>query len=60
MKNASKNPESKPMTDKNEFRYIQKGDLIKVRPKTESEKVWYRDFIDTVRNELNSMLELIR
>ena len=48
------------MTDKNEFRYIQKGDLIKVRPKTESEKVWYRDFIDTVRNELNSMLELIR
>ena len=43
-------------------RMFQKGDLIKVRPKTEEEKEQslLRNFIDTVKEELHSMMELIR
>jgi hypothetical protein len=52
------------MTDKNDFRYIKKvkGDLIVVRPKTEEEKKksLFRDFIDTIREEWESMMGLLR
>ena len=44
--------------DKNEFRYIKKGDLIIVKPV--EKKPWYVDFYEFVRSEIDSMLELVR
>ena len=39
--------------DKNDFRYIQEHDTIEG-------KKWYHDFLHFMKEEINSMLELIR
>ena len=46
------------MTDKNQFRYIEQGDIIKVVPV--KERKWYLDFVDFVREELRLMWELVK
>lgn len=41
------------MKDKNEFRKLKEEDLLENKP-------WYRDFIETIRDEWNSMVEMLK
>ena len=40
------------MKDKNEFRYLKEKDLIEHKP-------WYKDFYESVKEDVRSLLELI-
>jgi len=42
------------MMDKNEIRYLKEEDLL------ESKTPWYRDLLETIREEWNSMLEMLK
>ena len=41
------------MQDKNEFRNLKKEDLREHRP-------WYKDLVDSIKEDIESMLELVR
>ena len=43
--------------DKNEFRYIEEGDIIKVSPKKQK---WYHEVIDFIKEEVRLLMELIK
>ena len=47
------------MTDKNEFRYIQKGDLLKVKPKELDERGLIRRILDTVKESIHEMVRSV-
>ena len=46
--------------DKNEFRYIKDGDLIRVRPKTEEEKMGFiRSVVEFIKEEVRELWSLV-